>query len=211
MIYGQPDATPPGRSEGKVARYARGGDYHEILWRKLETLLSWLQEEQPGVVGRAACDTAPLLERDFARMAGLGWIGKNTCLIDRKAGSFTVLGSLLVDIELTATTPRRVGPLRDLHPMPRRLPDRRVRRTLSARRRAAASATGRSSTKGRSPTPGRSLDGWAFGCDVCQDVCPWNRKAPGGSEPGLDARPGLTHPDLIAWLGEEAGSFKRSS
>ena len=105
MIYGHPDHTPPTPTQGKIARYARGDDYHEILWRKLETLLRWLEAERPGVVGRAACDTAPLLERDFARMAGLGWIGKNTCLIDRKAGSFTVLGSLLVDVELAYDAP----------------------------------------------------------------------------------------------------------
>jgi epoxyqueuosine reductase len=105
MIYGERDPSPPSPRQGKVARYARGGDYHEILWGKLEALLGWLRIERPGVVGRAVSDTAPLLERDFARLAGLGWIGKNTCLIDRRAGSFTVLGSLLVDLELAYDAP----------------------------------------------------------------------------------------------------------
>ena len=133
MIYGRPDQAPLGPTQGKVARYARGDDYHEVLWRKLEALLGWIKEQCPGVVGRATCDTAPILERDFARLAGLGWIGKNTCLIDRKAGSFTVLGSLLLDIELAYDLAERIQPLRDLYPLPRRLPHRRIRRPLPAR------------------------------------------------------------------------------
>ncbi len=202
MIYGRADRLRLDPTQGKVARYARGGDYHEVLWRRLETLLEWLPGRAPGVVGRAVCDTAPLLERDFARLAGLGWIGKNTCLIDRKAGSFTVLGSLLVDVELAYDAPTRVEPLRDVYPVPGRLSDRRLRRPLSARRPTDASATGRSSTRGRSPTKRpRALGDWAFGCDVCQDVCPWNRKAPAGREPELDARPGWSQPDLIGVAG----------
>src|SRR3954454_10248199 len=106
FVYGRrPDPSPPGATRGKVARYAQGSDYHELLWQRLGALLSWLQEEAPGAGGRAVADTAPLLERDFARLAGLGWIGKNTLLIDRHLGSFTFLGALLVDIELDYDRP----------------------------------------------------------------------------------------------------------
>ncbi len=107
LVYGgeEQETQPTMPSQGKVARYARGGDYHAIIWRKLEELLDWLRGEYPGINGRAVADTAPLLERDFARLAGLGWIGKNTMLIDRKLGSFTFLGALLVDAELEYDAP----------------------------------------------------------------------------------------------------------
>jgi epoxyqueuosine reductase len=210
MIYGQADHTPPGPSEAKIARYARGSDYHEILWRKLETLLEWLQGERPGVVGRAACDTAPLLERDFARMAGLGWIGKNTCLIDRKAGSFTVLGSLLVDIELAYDAPMESNHCgtctRCLDACPTDAFDGPYQ--LDARRCISYWTI---EHKGPIPDPeAETLGDWAFGCDICQDVCPWNRKAPGGREPGLDARPGMVNPDLIGWLVADPSTFAKS-
>ena len=162
----------------------------------------WLVAEAPRHrrPGRVA-DTAPLLERDFARLAGLGWIGKNTMLIDRRLGSYTLLGALLTDVDLRPDAPHLHGPLRDLHPLPRRLPDRRLRRPLSARRPERASATGRSSTAARSPTPmADRLDGWVFGCDVCQEVCPWNRKAPPGREEELAPSDAFEDPDLVDWL-----------
>ena len=210
MIYGRPDPTPPSPAQGKVARYARGGDYHEVLWRRLESLLGWLRGEHPGVVGRAACDTAPLLERDFARLAGLGWIGKNTCLIDRKAGSFTVLGSLLVDVELAYDRPIEANHCgtctRCLDACPTDAFDGPYQ--LDARKCISYWTI---EHKGAIPDgPARSLEGWAFGCDICQDVCPWNRKAPAGREPMLEPRAELVNPDLIDWLAADPAAFARS-
>jgi epoxyqueuosine reductase len=210
MIYGQPDPTPPSPSQGKIARYARGLDYHLILWGKLDALLRWLRAEHPGVVGRTACDTAPILERDFARLAGLGWIGKNTCLIDRKAGSFTVLGSLLVDIELAYDAPNDSNYCgtctRCLDACPTDAFDGPYQ--LDARRCISYWTI---EHKGSIPDEeSENLGDWVFGCDVCQDVCPWNRKAPAGQEPGLDARPGWVNPDLIEWLAEDASTFAKS-
>jgi epoxyqueuosine reductase len=210
MIYGRPHSTPPGPTQGKVARYARGGDYHEVLWRRLETLLGWLKAERPGVVGRAVCDTAPLLERDFARLAGLGWIGKNTCLIDRKAGSFTVLGSLLVDVELDYDAPFEANHCgtctRCLDACPTDAFDGPYQ--LDARR-----CISYWTIEHKGPIPDEaagSLGDWAFGCDICQEVCPWNRKAPPGREPALDPGPEWTQPDLIEWLSSDPGSFSKS-
>jgi epoxyqueuosine reductase len=210
MIYGERDSTPPSPTQGKVARYARGGDYHEVLWRKLEAILEWLRAERPGVVGRAICDTAPLMERDFARMAGLGWIGKNTCLIDRRAGSFTVLGALLVDLELAYDAPLEANHCgtctrcldacpTDAFDGPYRLDSRRCISYWTIEHRGAI-------PEGSADR----LDGWAFGCDVCQDVCPWNRKAPPGRDPGLAPRPEWVNPDLIAWLDRDPAEFSRA-
>src|SRR6202008_2171034 len=90
---------------GKVARYARGDDYHDVLRAKLKRLLAWVKREVPGTRGRGVVDTAPLLERDFARRAGLGWFGKNTMLINKKLGSYIFLGALLLDLPLQADEP----------------------------------------------------------------------------------------------------------
>jgi len=88
-----------------VARYAQGADYHEVLWRRLDALMGWLSTAAPGSVGRSVADTAPLLERDFARLAGLGWQAKNTMLISPSKGSYTVLGALLTDADIAADAP----------------------------------------------------------------------------------------------------------
>jgi epoxyqueuosine reductase len=210
FVYGRPEPTAPTETQGKVARYARGADYHELLWRRLEALLRWLQAERPEVRGRAVSDTAPLLERDFARLAGLGWIGKNTMLIDRRLGSFTVLGALLVDCALRYDPPHVSGHCgtctrcldacpTDAFAGPYQLDARRCLSywTIEHRGPIAEEFAGR-------------LDDWVFGCDVCQDVCPWNRKAPAGREPALGPRPEWTNPDLIAWLERDPESFRRA-
>jgi epoxyqueuosine reductase len=210
FVYGRPGPEPPGVLEGKVARYARSGDYHELLWRRLGALLDWLRTERPGLRGRAVADTAPLLERDFARMAGLGWIGKNTMLIDRRLGSFTVLGALLVDAELRPDAPHRANHCgtcsrcldacpTDAFAGPYQLDSRRCISFWTIEHRGPVDET-----------MAGALGDWVFGCDVCQDVCPWNRKAPPGRTPELQPRPEWTNPDLIAWLSSDPDGFRQS-
>ncbi len=210
LVYGRPDPTGPGPGEGKVARYARGADYHEVIWRKLDALLAWFHSECPGAKGRAVCDTAPLLERDFARLAGLGWVGKNTMLIDRKLGSFTLLGALVVDKELEYDPPQATAHCgtctRCLDACPT---DAFSAPYILDARKCLSYWT----IEHRGPIDeayADRLDGWVFGCDVCQDVCPWNRKAPSGRSGELDARPGLTNPDLIEWIERDPAEFRRS-
>ena len=208
MIYGRPEPTPPGPTQGKVARYARGDDYHDVLWRRLEALLAWMRSQVPEAQGRAVCDTAPLLERDFARLAGLGWVGKNTCLIDRKIGSFTVLGSILTTAELAYDEPLATGHCgtctRCLDACPT---DAFVGPYELDARRCLSYWT--IEHKGMIPPEiAANLGDWAFGCDICQEVCPWNRKAPGGLEPRLNPQPGWVNPDLIEWLDRDPGAFR---
>jgi epoxyqueuosine reductase len=170
---------------GRVASYALGRDYHEVLRDKLHELLAWVQRESPGTQGRGVVDTAPLLERDFARRAGLGWFGKNTMLLNKRLGSFFFLGALLLDLELAADAPFQANhcgtctACLDSCPTqafvgPYELDSRRCISYLTIELRGPAPAELRA-----------DMGPWLFGCDVCQDVCPWNRKAPLGRAPEL--------------------------
>jgi epoxyqueuosine reductase len=161
---------------GKVARYAHGPDYHIVLRAKLKELLAWVQGHRPNCRGRAVVDTAPLLERDFARRAGLGWIGKNTMLINKHRGSYFFLGALLLDFDLTPDDPHtgfHCGTCTacldacptDAFPAPGVLDARRCISYLTIEHRGSAPPDLRS-----------GVGDWLFGCDVCQEVCPWNRR-----------------------------------
>ncbi|WP_165248170.1 tRNA epoxyqueuosine(34) reductase QueG [Paludisphaera soli] len=210
LVYGAGPSAAPRPAVGKVARYARGEDYHHAVRGRLEYLIEWLKAEAPGVSARAVVDTAPLLERDFARLAGLGWIGKNTLLIDRKLGSFTVLGALLVDVDLEPDEPHATSHCgtctRCLDACPTDAFD-------GPNRLDAGKCISYWNIEHIGPTPdgpAADLHGWAFGCDVCQDVCPWNRKAPPGRAPELAPRDDWSAPDLIEWLGRSKGDWKRA-
>src|SRR3954462_2382886 len=104
-----PATEPPQGQTGQVARYARGADYHDVLRARLNELLAWVQGEVPGTQGRGVVDTAPLLERDFARRAGLGWFGKNTMLLNKRMGSYFFLGALLLDYPLQPDPPHETN------------------------------------------------------------------------------------------------------
>lgn len=190
------DATPVGR----ISTYAWGDDYHKLLRCRLDELFAWVKRETPGCQGRAVVDTAPLLERDFARLAGLGWFGKNTMLLNKRLGSWFFLGALLLDIELKPDPPHETSHCgtctacldacpTQAFPEPSVLDARRCISYLTIELRAPIP------TELRAP-----LGDWIFGCDVCQTVCPWNRKAPSSPEPTFQPRPGLDAPALIELL-----------
>ncbi|WP_250847242.1 tRNA epoxyqueuosine(34) reductase QueG [Aquisphaera insulae] len=218
VVYGRPGADAAACDDparGKIARYARGPDYHRVLWDKLDALLAWLEEACPGIRGRGVVDTAPLLERDFARLAGLGWIGKNTMLIDRRLGSFTFLGALLVDAEIAPDPPHATSHCgtctRCLDACP-------TDAFAGPYQLDASRCISYWTIEHAGPVPGpiaEQLDGWVFGCDVCQDVCPWNRKAPAGRMPELDAIPDReggdgSSADLLAWLDRDEAAWREA-
>ena len=187
------DASPTGR----VARYARGRDYHQVIWKRLDRLAQWLKNRVPGAAARGVADTAPLPERDFARLAGLGWIGKNTMLINTRWGSYTFLGALLTNLDLPPDQPHETDHCgrctRCLEACPTgAFPEPGV---LDARRCIAYWTI-----EHKGPwLPDGDLEpvaphGWLFGCDICQEVCPWNRKAPGGTLDELQPLPEWTAP-----------------
>ena len=195
-----------GSPTGRIARYARGRDYHDVLRERLHRLLDWLCRERPDCRGRGVVDTAPLLERDFARRAGLGWFGKNTMLLNKRLGSYFFIGALLTNLELACDPPHTANhcgtctACLDACPTnafvaPGLLDARRCIGYLTIEHRGAVAKELRA-----------GLGDWLFGCDVCQEVCPWNRKAPAGTEPTLQGLEGL---DSIEVLGLSEEAFRR--
>ena len=178
-LYKQPETVP------HIARYAIVPDYHEAMKTDLEALAQRLQ----GVMGpfeyRCFVDTAPLLERTYARQAGLGWIGRNTCLINQELGSWLFLGEILTSLPLEPNTPPpdRCGTCTrciDACPTEALLPGG-LRTVLDSTRCISYYTI---EHRGEVPEAMREgLGDWIFGCDICQDVCPWNRKAPETSDP----------------------------
>lgn len=187
--YKSQEPLPLKSGEGRVARYAwSGGDYHDYLREKLQRLSQEVRQLLPEARTRVAVDTAPLLERDFARLAGLGWFGKNTMLINKRKGSWLLLGAVLVNQALeydalhetdhcgTCTRCLDVCPT-DAFVGPYELDARRCISYLTIE------------LKETIPTEYRDkMDNWLFGCDLCQEVCPWNRKAPASSAPEVQPR-----------------------
>lgn len=216
MVYGaggrrEADSFPPRPVTPRIARYAQGGtDYHDVIRAKLSALADAVHELSPGSRARGVVDTAPLLERDFARLAGLGWFGKNTMLIDKRVGSYLFLAALLTDLELEPDQPHETAHCGSCtrcldacptgaFPEPYVLDATRCISYLTIELRGAAIP--------ESLRPG--IGDWLFGCDICQDVCPWNRKAPATQAREFQPDPALTERSLLEWLSISPEEFKR--
>ncbi|MFM1903333.1 MAG: Epoxyqueuosine reductase [Planctomycetota bacterium] len=201
-------AEEPEPGRGRVARYARGDDYHDLLRSRLNSLASWLEARLPGSQARGVVDSAPLAERDYGRLAGLGWFGKNTMLIDPRAGSYFLLSALLTTVDLPTDLPIAVDhcgtctacldacPTGAL-PEPRLLDATKCISALTIEDHAAVP-----------PELRVGMGDWIFGCDICQEVCPWNRHAPGSAEPAFQPRDAAESLDLAAVLGLDEAGFR---
>jgi len=169
-----PHADDPSR--GKVSRYAWGDDYHSVLRGRLRELLDWINAEVPEANGRVCVDTAPVMEKAWAVRAGLGWIGKHSNLITQDFGSWVFLGEILVDIELeydhqviedhcgTCTACLDACPTKAI-----------VEPYIVDSRKCISYATIELRAETLPDDISSNLNGWLYGCDICQDVCPWNR------------------------------------
>jgi epoxyqueuosine reductase len=207
--YRTAEPVPAVGMQALVSRYAWGDvDYHDLHRERLKQLAAFVKSRRPGCRTRGIVDTAPLLERDFARLAGLGWFGKNTLLINKRLGSWLFLSALLVDIELeydAAHTASHCGTCtRCLDACPT---DAFVGPYVLDARKCISYLT----IELREAIPLELREGmgqWLFGCDVCQDVCPWNRKAPQTAEPHFQPRPDLAPADAVALLGLSEAEFE---
>jgi epoxyqueuosine reductase len=197
-------------STGRVAAYAWGDDYHIVFSPRLQDLVAFI-EEQVGhsVPNRYYTDTGPILERELAQRAGLGWIGKNTCLINPKHGSYFLLAEILLGLELDPDPPFTTDQcgtcIRCIEACPTDciLPDR----TLDARRCISYLTIELKEDIPEELRP--QLGDWVFGCDVCQMVCPWNRFAGPHGDASFAPRPDVPRPDLIHELELTPEAFNR--
>jgi len=187
-----PDAIASGK--GRVSRYAWSGvDYHDLVRTRLHALADYLRTLVPESLTRGVVDTAPLLEREFAQLAGLGWIGKNALLLSKHAGSYFFLAALLTDQTLLYDTPHTTDHCGTCTACLDACPTGAfVEPYLLDATRCISYLT--IELQDAIPTELRpGMDDWVFGCDVCQDVCPWNHDSPTSKETVFSPDPNL-HP-----------------
>jgi epoxyqueuosine reductase len=194
------------RAKGWISRYAWGKrDYHDVILPKLRDLEEFIRQQSTGEVRFwSYVDTGPVIERVLAKYAGIGWIGKNTCIINQQLGSWLFLGVILTSLELTPDLPPpdRCGTCtRCLDTCP-------TDAFIDAYKLDASKCISYLTIEKRGSLPEQLREGLGrhvFGCDICQDVCPWNRRAPIASAPEFEPREHLINPDLewLATISEE--------
>lgn len=183
----------------KISKYAYGEDYHQVIKGKLKELLHTIQEQIGEVGGRAFVDSAPVLDKAWAKKAGLGWIGKNSNLLNKQAGSFFFLAELIIDLELEYD----IAPTADHCGTCTRCIDACPTEAIVAPYIVDGSRCISYLTielKNEIPTEFKDkMDGWMFGCDVCQDVCPWNKFSVLHQEPAFKPNPALLEMSKRDW------------
>lgn len=207
--YYQPTEHADGNDIGKISRYAWGDDYHEVLKEKLFALYNWLDERVGGISGRAFVDSAPVLDKVWAQRSGLGWMGKHTNLINRSMGSFFFIGELIVDVPLPAD-----GPIPDYCGSCTRCldacPTDAIYQPYAVDANRCISYLTIEHRGDDIPTALQpDMGNWIFGCDICQDVCPWNKFKFATDEPRFSPRPGVTDTELDEWIELDLEAFRQ--
>ena len=209
--------TPHAHSEnGKISRYAWGDDYHDVVGGTLRKLLEWICERMPDANGKLCVDTSPFMDKAWAVRAGLGWLGKHSNVITQELGSWIFIGSIILDIEMdydkeivedhcgTCTACLDACPTGAI-----------VQPYVVDSRKCISYATIELRTPDLPANVAENLNGWLYGCDICQDVCPWNRFEKPTSETRFEPRMGETSidPDMVLSLTPEsyAARFKLSA
>ena len=190
---------------GRVARYALGDDYHEVMKGRLHRLADWIRARAPEALTKAAVDTAPVMEKEISARAGVGWQGKNTCVINEGIGSWLLLGEIVTTLRLPPDEPAvdRCGTCTrciDACPTgaitaPYQLDARKCISYLTIEHRGEIE-----------PGLAERIGDWLYGCDVCQDVCPWNKRAPAATDALLRPRfptGTLDVREVMSWGAEE--------
>jgi epoxyqueuosine reductase len=210
MQYSTVEPTAPSATQGRVARYAWGNaDYHDLIRDKLHNLADYLRELMPNALTRGVVDTAPLLEREFAQLAGLGWVGKNTLLLSKHAGSYFFLAALLTDVELEIDTAHLADHCGTCTACLDACPTQAFPQAyvLDATRCISYLTIELQDTIPAELRAG--MGDWVFGCDVCQEVCPWNRTAPPASEENFSPHPDFDPLELLELFELDEDAFRR--
>ncbi len=208
------DRSDPTR--GKISRYAWGDDYHEVVGAKLKSLLAWIGEQWPQVEGKTCVDIQPLMDKAWAVRAGLGWLGKHTNLITQDYGSWVFIGELLLNLELAYDSAQVEDHCGTCTLCIDACPTQAITEPyLLDSNRCISYATIELRAAELPDEIAQHLDGWLYGCDICQDVCPWNRfQQPTGEtrfEPRAD-EVSLNLADVLALTPEAyAARFRRSA
>ncbi|HEY7784273.1 MAG TPA: tRNA epoxyqueuosine(34) reductase QueG [Pyrinomonadaceae bacterium] len=197
LNYYTPEQHSAEPTAGKVSRYAWGDDYHEIVSGKLRSLLAWIQSEIPAAEGKVCVDIQPMMDKAWAVRAGLGWLGKHTNVITQEFGSWIFIGELLLNVTLeydtrlvedhcgTCTLCIDACPTQAI-----------VEPYVLDSRQCISHATIELRTPELPPAITPNLEGWIYGCDICQDVCPWNRFEAVTTETRFEPRAGNVNADL---------------
>jgi len=215
LNYNQSEPGPPDhRPRGRIARYAWGRDYHRVIKKRLWKLVDRLRTEvEEPFQARVCVDTAPIVERELAARAGVGWIGKNTMLLNRQLGSYFYLGEIITTLDLPPDEPAadHCGSCTNcLEACP-------TGALTEPYRMDASRCISYLTIELREDIPERLqplMGVWVFGCDICQEVCPFNRKAPYTADPDLAARPPAPRPllsELAAWTRKDYEAILRGS
>jgi len=181
-----PERSP---GSGKVSRYAWGDDYHDVVGEKLRALLEWIKEQWPAAAGKVCVDIQPLMDKAWAQRAGLGWIGKHTNLITRDYGSWIFIGELLLNLELASDDEQVDDHCGACTLCLEACPTGAIVEPYLVDSNLCISHASIESRAPELPAEiSANLEGWFYGCDICQDVCPWNRFEQPTSESRFEPR-----------------------
>lgn len=210
MLMNYFPAESPRTGTPKISRYAWGNDYHEIIRAKLRHFLKEVNEQIGEVNGRGFVDSAPVLERSWAQRSGLGWVGKNGNLINKRSGSYFFIATLIVDLELEYDDPVAKDYCGSCRRCIDACPTEAIRedRVIDGSKCISYFTIELKDMLIPDEMKGK-FENWMFGCDICQEVCPWNRFSTPTREPEFSPIPEILNFDLRDWNALTEESFKK--
>jgi len=195
-------------STGKISRYAWGDDYHEVLVEKLRELLSWTKRKWPETEGKVCVDIQPVMDKAWGRRAGLGWIGKHTNLITHEFGSWVFIGELLLNLDLEGEETEAADQCGSCTLCIDACPTNAITEAYVLDANLCISHATIESRAAEIPERvAKDLEGWLYGCDICQDVCPWNEVPSNSEEPRFQPREGNVNASLTEILSLTPDSY----
>lgn len=195
LNYFTPHQHQQSPATGKVSRYAWGDDYHDVVKEKLVSLLEWIKEQEPSAEGKVCVDIQPVMDKAWAVRAGLGWLGKHSNVITQEHGSWVFIGELLLNLDLEHDSERVEDHCGTCTLCIDACPTRAITEPYVVDSNKCISYA---TIELRAPELPAEMDlaGWLYGCDICQDVCPWNRFEQATSEPRFEPREGNVDVEL---------------